>query len=389
MEPTRRSVAAQLSWVIESRSIELSLTELGGMMAPVLFFRDSRNPVQPYYVSPWQEEKPAPGEPVLIPLRGDFFCMPFGADNAYRAENHVVHGEPATASWTFESYARGQGRTLFTAGMKTRQRPGQVTKRILLKDNQNVVYTQHELSGYSGKTSLGHHATLNPGMEPGGMLISTSPVEFGLARPMPPNYTLEGEYLSLDGSKPFRSMQKVPTIWKDPATVDIGIFPAREGYCDIVGLVSKGARAAATSRRPAWTTAVFPGGKYLWFALKNASLLPLTLFWMENRGRHGAPWSGRNVCIGLEDVCGYLAEGLAPSLKKNPLSEAGVPTAVKLSPAKPVRINYIQGVTRVPAGFDRVQKVAFAPGVARFTAQSGKVAEAAVDWDFLFSGAME
>ncbi len=388
MEPTQRTVATQLSWVIESKSIELSLTELGGMMAPVLFFRDSKNPVQPYYVSPWQEEKPVLSEPVLVPLRGDFFCMPFGADNSYRGENHVVHGEPASATWTLDSYARGQGRTLFSATMATRERPGKVTKRILLKDDQSVIYLQHELSGYSGKTSLGHHATLNPGTEPGGMLISTSPIEFGLARPMPPYYTADGEYASLDGTKPFRSMQKVPTVWKDPSTVDIGVFPAREGYCDIAGLVSRGAKAAATSRKPAWTTAVFPGGKYLWFSLKNAALLPVTLFWMENRGRHGAPWSGRNVCIGLEDVCGYLAEGLAPSLKKNPLSEAGIPTALSLSPKKPTQINYIQGVARVPAGFDRVKTAAFAPGGVRFSSQSGKVVEAAVDWDFLFSGAI-
>lgn len=389
LEPVKRSVAAQLSWIIESRSIELSLTELGGMMAPVLFFRDSKSPVQPYYVSPWQEEKPVIAEPVLVPLRGDFFCMPFGADNAWRGENHVVHGEPATSTWTLQSYSRTGGRTRFSAAMTTHQRPGRITKRIVLKDEQDVVYTQHELEGYGGRTPLGHHATLNPDMEPGGMLISTSPIEFALARPNLTNHNAEGEYVSLDGSRPFRSLHKAPTIWKEPQTVDAGVFPAREGYCDIVGLVSRGARAAGTSRTPAWTAAVFPGGNYLWFSLKNPLMLPLTVLWMENRGRHGAPWSGRNVCIGLEDVCGYLAEGLAPSIRQNPISDAGIATTVALSRRKPTLVNYIQGVVRVQPGFDRVRNVTFAPGLARFSSLSSKVVETAVDWEFLYSGALD
>ena len=51
-------------------------------MAPVTFFRDSAQPVRPYYVSPWQEEAPSKmPAPVLVSLRGDFFCLPFGGNN--------------------------------------------------------------------------------------------------------------------------------------------------------------------------------------------------------------------------------------------------------------------------------------------------------------------
>ena len=35
-------------------------------------------------------------EPVLVPLRGDFFCMPFGANlDPYQGEKHVVLGNAA------------------------------------------------------------------------------------------------------------------------------------------------------------------------------------------------------------------------------------------------------------------------------------------------------
>ena len=394
MKPEIRTVAAQRSWIVESRSIELSLTIQGGMMAPVLFCRDTKKPVQPYYVSPWQEEQAPIDEPVLKPLRGDFFCMPFGADNRYQGETHVVHGEPATGIWTAADLSRSDGVTRFEARMKTTVRAGEVIKRIALKDEQNAVYTQHELIGYSGKTTLGHHATLSPGPGPGGMLISTSPISFGLARPAVANHTADGEYLSLDGSKPFRSLEKVPTVWKDPAHTDLTVFPARPGYCDIAGVVSRGAVPASGGKKPrgnaamvpAWTTAVFPGGGYLWYSLKDPRLLPVTLFWMENHGRHGAPWSGRNLCIGLEDICGYLAEGLAPSARKNPISAAGVPTVVTLSPRKPTTVNYIQGVSRVPTGFDRVTRASFGPGGVRFASASGATVDVAVDWEFLQTG---
>src|SRR5262245_45101693 len=67
-----RTINSQPSFVIGTRQVELAVTELGGHMSPVTFFRDSRRPVQPYYISPWQDEKPSKmPAPVLVPLRGD------------------------------------------------------------------------------------------------------------------------------------------------------------------------------------------------------------------------------------------------------------------------------------------------------------------------------
>jgi len=108
--------------------------------------------------------------------------------------------------------------------------------------------------------------------------------------------------------------------------------------------------------------------------------------WISNRGRHSAPWNGRNRCLGLEDVCGYFAEGLAPSVRANPLSRRGIPTAVQLSPKRPVTIRYIQGAVRVPAGFDRVERADFAPGQATFTSTTGKSVTVEVSHEYLATG---
>jgi hypothetical protein len=91
----------------------------------------------------------------------------------------------------------------------------------------------------------------------------------------------------------------------------------------------------------------------------------------------------------LEDVCGYFADGLAPSLKPNLVNKAGFATAVKLSPDKPTVINYIQGVAKIPRGFTNVKTVRFGDDKVTFTSVEGKVVEVAVQHRFLKTGHLE
>ncbi|MHC4563515.1 MAG: hypothetical protein ACYS8X_12180, partial [Planctomycetota bacterium] len=76
MKPKVTTVASQPAWVIRNANMQLTLTRLGGQMAPVTFYRNTAKPVQPYFISPWQDEGRKLDEPVLRPLRGDFFCAP-------------------------------------------------------------------------------------------------------------------------------------------------------------------------------------------------------------------------------------------------------------------------------------------------------------------------
>jgi hypothetical protein len=117
--------------------------------------------------------------------------------------------------------------------------------------------------------------------------------------------------------------------------------------------------------------------------LKDPAVLNSTVLWIENRGRHGAPWNGRNNCLGLEDVTAHFADGLSASANENALTKAGVRTAVDLSADKPTVVNYIQGVAKVPEGFDVVTSVDFAPGEATFISASGKRTTIAVRHEFL------
>ena len=124
---------------------------------------------------------------------------------------------------------------------------------------------------------------------------------------------------------------------------------------------------------------------WLWFAFKDPRVLPGRVLWMENGGRHSPPWNGRNVCLGIEDGCMNFDLGLAASCRPNALSRRGIPTCAVLSGKRPFEIRYVQGVARVPAGFDRVCAVRFSPGAASFRSVRGQDAQVQVAHEFVFS----
>ena len=381
MKPTVKTVHSQPSWIIRTDEVELAVTKLGGHMAPVSFYRDTSSPVQPYYISPWQGEKRKIAEPVLAPLRGDFFCMPFGANNRYRSETHDVHGESAGAPWTLVGAERKNGATTLTLSMDTKVRPGKITKHLRLIDGHNVVYSQHVLEGYSGRMCLGHHATLAAPEEDGAMRISTSPMQYGLTNPTVFSDPADGEYQALAVNQRFTDLAKVPRDSVDRKYADCTSFPARIGYDDLLAVFTRQRKV-----KPSWTAAVVDSQEYMWFSIRDPFVLPTTVMWMSNRGRHHEPWLGRNRCIGLEDVCAYFAEGLSMSARSNPVNAEQIPTAMTLSKAQPTVINYIQGVLRVPRGFVRLKGIRPGAGEVTFISVTGKRITAPVDCGFLWAG---
>ena len=380
MKPILRTIAHQPSWVVRSSDVELAVTQLGGHMAPVSFYHQSSAPVQPYYINPWHADCQRIDEPVLVPLRGDFFCLPFGAACRYRAEDCRTHGEPAGARWRLLAATKAAGVTTLTLAMKTRLPLGRITKRLSLVDGHNAVYVQHTLAGFSGRFPLGHHATLAMPAEPRTVHVATSPIRFGTTNPTPPGDPGQGAYYCLAVNRQFQHLSRVPTILANEPFADCSAFPTRKGFCDQLAVFHK------PEVFPAWTTATFEKQGFLWFSLKDAAVLPALMMWVENHGRHPAPWSGRNCCLGLEDVCGFLAEGLAASLRPNTLSKAGIPTAVALSPGAPTIVNYIQGVVKVPPGFKKVKSVSLDCEKVKFVSVTGKKVSAPVRHEFLKTG---
>ena len=366
-EPAKmETIDAQPSWILESPQVRLAVTKVGGQMAPVTFLRDSGKPVQPYHVSPWQNEglKNLPA-PVLTALRGDWFCLPFGGNgDAFRHEKHPPHGEVAGAEWTYVDTKHDGGRHTLVLAFEPQARKGKIVKELSLVEGHNAVYSRHIVTGFSGPAPCGHHATLAMPDEPGVFRVSTSPIEFGMTNPSRFSDPAKREYQALAIAAPFTDLAHVPLLEKGTGDADLTRLPARQGYADLVQVVNK-------QDATAWTCATRTDEGWLWYALKDPRVLRSTLLWIENRGRHGSPWNGRNNCLGLEDVTSFFADGLAASAGANLLTRRGVPTVIEFTADKPTEIRYIQGVTRVPEGFGKVVAAEYAPGSVTFVAEGG------------------
>ena len=380
--PNQRTVHSQPSAILANKDVEVAVTTRGGHMAPVTFFRSSDKPVQPYYVSPWQDEQPLPmPAPVLVVLRGDFFCMPFGGNAAAAAgEKHPPHGEIVGDPWKVLGTTKAGDATTLTMEINTSVRKGKVTKELTLIDGHNVVYSRHTIAGFAGRVPLGHHATLAMPDREGAVRIATSPIRFGMTYPGVFSAPSQREYQALLPGAKWTSLEQVPVAWKGAADADLTRLPARYGHADLVQLVNE---PGEKSTGPAWTTATFQDAGYLWFSLKDTAVLRTTVLWMEHHGRHGHPWNGRNNCLGLEDVTAFFADGLAASTDDNVLSKEGVATAIELTSDTPTTVNYIQGFVRIPQGFECVKTLEFAPSLVTFVSTTGARVCTPVRYEFL------
>ncbi len=368
-------IKGQKSWILENKNIRLCLTKKGGHMAPVIFMKDTEKPIEPFYINPWAEEGlTLENEPdVLKPLRGDFFCLPFGGDNSWNGESHPPHGEVSCSGW---SLVPNQKEGSITLKIDTEARKGCVTKKIELKEGENNLYISHHIDGFAGPASLGHHATF-PGDTK--KYISTSSIKFGYTNKYGNSSYNNGEYYSLASLKKFKSLEKVPTVWKESEYTDCSVFPAREGFIDLLQIYNE------SHKDFAWSAVTTPEEEYLWFSLKDSEILPSTVLWMENKGRHQNPWNGRNCCIGVEDVCSSFADGLSVSAEKNFLNGEGIKTCHYLNGKDSMTVKYIQGVVRIPEGFDRARTIVKKDDGVEITSFSGKVVFTKVDTGFIRS----
>ncbi len=366
-------------WYLNGGEIELFLTEQGGQYAPVTFFAHSSAPVQPYYLTPWQDEHPDLSDiPLLQNLRGDFFCLPFGGNgDAYNGEQHQCHGETAANYWEMTKAEQNGDVTVFEFETETRVRPAHVVKHLEMHSGESALYIRHTVNGMSGKMPYGHHAILHLPEEGEKMYFSVGKFDFGMTPESLFSNPVGGEYQYLASGAEFSSLESIPTLFKTPATFDYSVYPSPVGYTDLFAMFKKPADT------PAWAAAAYPERGYLYFSLKNAAELPATTVWVANSGRYGFPWNGKTRCFALEECCAYFADGLKPSVEENTLTRKGWKTCGEFSPDSPFTVSAIQGVVRIPSDFRKAVSAEFTNGQVTFTDENGIAVTADVDWKFL------
>ena len=216
--------------------------------------------------------------------------------------------------------------------------------------------------------------------------ISTSPFCLGMTNPGVFSDPAQGEYQMLAVGKTFGDIKQIPTLFKDPDVVDCSRLPLQRGFSDLFAVV---ADIEALNGTPAWSAAVNTKEHWVWFSLRDPRNLPTTAFWLENHGRHSFPWNGRNQCLGIEDICGYFADGLAASVDANALSDQGVPTFVRSLEDAPLDIRSIQGAVSVPATFDRVAEICFGDNEITLRSESGQLVTVPLNYKFVLGEGLQ
>ena len=356
---------ARSFWLKNDR-VELFLTETGGHLGPVAFKLKHRW-VRPYSLPPWTATEVSKDvQPIIKIARGDFFCLPFGESRGIP----YVHGDTANLDWRPVEVDFNQ--LVLEMEMKTIK--GKVRKIITLNPGHRAVYQEHLVQGLQGRYNYGNHAIIEFPEKGGPFHINTSPFRFGQVKPDAFSNPAIGEYSALKTGARFDSLESVPLA--DGGKTSLSRYPARPGFEDLVMVTSD-------SEKLAWTAVTLDG--YIWFSLKDPRVLPSTLFWISNGGRHSEPWNGRHRNrIGLEEVNSHFCDGLQQS-RRNLLADQNISTTGHFSARKPKSIRIVQAVHPVPRGFGKV--VAIAPdaaGVAvTVTGSSRRKVVVPVNWRFL------
>jgi hypothetical protein len=119
-------------------------------------------------------------------------------------------------------------------------------------------------------------------------------------------------------------------------------------------------------------------------SLKNPADYPVTFMWFSNGGRDYAPWNGRHRgVLGLEEGRAYSAYGHKASIEPNPLSEAGIATALTLVPGGSASVSHAVGGLPLGDGAGAVSAIDVADGTLRVTLDDGQTTAFPFDAGFL------
>lgn len=357
------------SFTLSSDLVSLFVTQEGGHLAPVTFKIEDRI-ISPYALAPWQPDEVDATLPVLLKnLRGDFLCLPFGPQ-----ENGPPHGETANHPWKIVS----KHSNALTLEIEAADVSAKITKTLSLRPGETAVYIAHQIVGLEGDWSYGTHPILDLSNLPSGTArLSVSPFRWASVYPEYFSNPADGAHQQLKIGAVFSDLSEVPL--GNGGTTDLSYYPSDSNSDDLVMMVSE----ASTDEQPfAWSACVFDG--FVWFALKNPSDFPATMFWISNGGRSAAPWNSRHTArIGIEDICSHFCDSVDIS-RKDLLHNLGVPCTRKFSKGHPVTLKNIQAVAAVPSNFGKVESIIpISETEIRITGENGDMVTVPLNWKFV------
>ncbi len=315
----------------------------------------------PLHAAPWRDEpqvQASDAPPGIKRLAGDFFCMPFCADDVSQ-DPPPPHGWPANAPWDVLEQTHAHAVLHLSRDVMG----AEVQRHIRLTGP--VLYQTHVIDGGAGAVNLAHHPMSR--MAAGGRL-SFSPKRAVITDPKP---QYAGHNLwALGQIRPDLSL-----ACEDGGQWDLHEYPSAHAVEDFVILVE------ARDRNLGWTVLMRNAEDDMLVVLKDPRILPVTMMWVSNGGRDFGPWNGRHRgVLGIEDGIAAGALGLRYSMEDNPLRAMGVPTTLDLGPRHQIRHAMIS-LPR-PPGWSEVVEITIAGGEATLTERSGASLSIPFDAEF-------
>lgn len=293
--------------------------------------------LRPLHRAPWVasgETLPDTLAPIEGKLAGDFFCAPFAEASAEVG----IHGWSANGDWVGNAPEVSEDGVTATYHLKQPIMGASLMKRITLRAGHPVVYQTHEFTSGAGRLPVAHHAMIHV---PGGAQLSFSKKQFGAT----PARALETD------PQRGRSILKYPQRFDDFSTltrndgslVNNGSFyPLADSHEDLIVLTE------AEGARIGWSAAVAAKDGFLFFAVKDASVLPQTVLWMSNGGRDYAPWSGRHrAVLGIEEGATGILRAAGDDAQTSPAITLGARATIA----------YAFGAIAVPAGWTGIADI--------------------------------
>lgn len=324
-------------WKLAGRHGSAAVQDLGGMLGPVTFRLGDRE-VQPFVVAPWDEEDLSDQPGILRHLRGEWPCVPFGADAsrpglpldwrsvpapADAARDEHPHGFSSNYHWHLIAHG-GNSITIGVNYPEGHAIAGLERSISLCHDAPAIEFSLTIRARKAARTSFGFHPVYKLPVRPGSVLLDLKSGTCAWTFPMdvePGCTVLRPDQRNAD------PRMLVSAVGK---TLDLSALPFPLQGEDLALLTGLGGRIALS----------YPDDGYVVTQEWDAAHLPSCLLWISAQGRRFRPWNGRFRGLGVEPVAAAFDLGPAASAGSNPLSRSGTATSIALTPDAPFVTRY-------------------------------------------------
>ncbi|WP_022868984.1 hypothetical protein [Schaalia vaccimaxillae] len=302
--------------------------QLQAAMVTATFEADTNHAFTPTYTAQWDGFAEVP---LLDKLRGDFLCVPFGAAPAsaedlpkewregYTGPGQWAHGYSANGTWTVVSQSENEAVLALDYADSAVAR---VERRVTCVEGA-VEFVDAIIMREDARLPLGLHPILRLPESTGGAQLRMPEVDSYHVLPVDSGTT------KLEIGAQFSDLSAAPL--SGGGTVDLTRLPLADDVDEIVLAANpKQGVVSLDNEDEGYRVAVEWEREYL----------SSVLLWFSNRGRKFEPWGGTNVCLGIEPVTSAFDFGVGVSASENPLSDAGVATAVDLKAGQRYEIKH-------------------------------------------------